>query len=101
MKKVMVLVLSCLLIVSCSEDKETDKSDNRKTYKTGGIAKLLPENTALMFKISSVKRFYQALSITDDSFFGEPNTWADNVKTMVGFNPYSLKDLQGQGLDIT
>ncbi|HEO64378.1 MAG TPA: DUF3352 domain-containing protein, partial [Spirochaetes bacterium] len=95
MKKAIVLVftLSCLLAGSCSE--------GQKTYKAGGIAKLLPENTILMLKASSVKRFYQSLSVTSDSFFGEPITWADDVKTMLGFNPYDIKDLQSQGLDIT
>ncbi len=93
MKKVIVLVLSYLLAVSCSGDK--------KTYQMGGIAKFLPQNTVLMLKASSLKRLYQSFSVTGDSFFGESIPWADDAKTILGFNPYNIKDLQDQGLDIT
>ncbi|MBF0572512.1 MAG: hypothetical protein HQK69_01950 [Desulfamplus sp.] len=67
----------------------------------GEAIKILPESTDFVIKFSSQKKFYEYLSVTDKSFMGETINNIEEIKNNFGFNPFDLKELESNGLDIS
>jgi len=90
MKKLLLPLLALLILIAGCSKKE---SANQK------VAEMLPENTELLLKFSSLSDMYKYLSVTETSSFGEPIENLDSVKKVFGFNPYNLKELESNGFD--
>lgn len=90
MKKflVMVITLTLLLSISCTK-KEKDE-----------LSTLIPANTQVFIKISSLSSLFQNLSITKDSILGKTIPNISFLETGLGFNPLKLEDLQTKGIDV-
>ncbi|MBF0111262.1 MAG: hypothetical protein HQK74_00845 [Desulfamplus sp.] len=65
----------------------------------GEAIKILPESTDFVIKFSSTKNFYQYFSVTEESIFGEPIDDLNEIKDILGFNPFNLKELEEKGID--
>lgn len=65
----------------------------------GEAMKILPESTDFILKFSSTKDLYNYFSVTDKTFWGKPIEDINEIKEMFGFNPFALKELQGNGFD--
>ncbi len=99
MKKWMALFFSfvfCLALISCEQGKQR----SQKKFKPKGVSKLLPANSIFMFKLNSLEKAYQYLSVTDDSVFGEKLDKIEKAKKDLGFNPLNINELKNQGIAV-
>lgn len=94
MKKIIISLFTFLLLNTMSVGLCFSSTD------IGEAMKILPESTDFVIKFSSTKDFYEHLSVTDKSFLGQPIEEIDEIKGDLGFNPFDLKDLESNGLDV-
>ncbi|MBF0203937.1 MAG: hypothetical protein HQK67_06390 [Desulfamplus sp.] len=94
MKKIFTMLFAVLLlnfsVSTCFSDTDP-----------GEAIKILPESTDFVIKFSSAKDWYDYLSVTEKSFWGEPIEDLNEIKENFGFNPFDLKELQSNGFDVT
>lgn len=65
----------------------------------GEAVERLPEDTQLLIQFSSAKALHQCLPMTETTVFGQPIQDLEEIKTKMGFNPFSLKELEANGFD--
>ncbi|MBN1272350.1 MAG: DUF4836 family protein [Candidatus Aminicenantes bacterium] len=90
MKKLLILSITIALLfpMSCVK-KEQD-----------GLSALVPSETQLFLKTSSLSSLHQNLSITENSILGKTIPNISSFEAEFGFNPLKLEDLKAQGIDI-
>lgn len=110
--KYLMLLLTMFLVISCT-DKTVKKDDvqdvnNKKTVNTmsfgsssfGSIEEMLPQNVEFYAKASSLTDMYKDFSINEKMIFGVENKEVNEITQELGFNPFSLSDLQTVGIDV-
>jgi len=97
---------------SCT-DKTVKKDDVQNGDKTntintksfgsssfGSVEEMLPQNVEFYAKASSLADIYKDFSINEKVIFGVENREVDQITQELGFNPFSLSDLQTLGIDV-
>lgn len=110
--KYLMLLVTMFLVISCT-DKTVKKDDvqdvnNKKTVNTmsfgsssfGSIEEMLPQNIEFYAKASSLTDMYKDFSINEKMIFGVENKEVNEITQELGFNPFSLSDLQTVGIDV-
>ncbi|MCP4135831.1 MAG: hypothetical protein GY754_32990 [bacterium] len=94
---IVLLALPVILTMSSCADKKQVK----KTAPSGAadIASIIPGETALLVKSSSIATIYKNFSVTGSSVFGQPLGDISELKNKIGFNPFILAELQANGFD--
>ena len=64
------------------------------------ITHTLPEKTDLFFQCTSLETLYDNLSITPDTFWGEPIDGLEEIESELGLNPFDLAALRTNGFDV-
>jgi hypothetical protein len=98
MKKVALILTAImfLLMSSCSKGTETVSGGSSLIAQ-----KYAPENSVLMLSFSSLDKLYSTLSVTPDSFMGEPNPKSDRQEIIdkLGFDPADPAEFDRIGFD--
>ncbi len=87
----LALISSCfwLLPFSAAETRGAD------------IEAMVPESADAMIRLGSLSSLYDHLSVTETTFFGEPIEDLSEIKEELGFNPFSLAELEQNGIAVS
>ena len=116
MKGLLLILLSMFLVVSCNKktsNKEKTKDNTVKNVKkfktvkkefkvdTKSILLQLPKETQAIVNLKSIESIFNNFMVAETSIFGIPFPQRDfkEIKNFLSFNPASLKDLEGLGID--
>ncbi len=94
-----IVVLMCMLLLfaaGCSEPSGTVEESI-----DGGVVRILPDKTELVFKARSLDMIYTNFSIDGTSAFGFEMEDVDKTREELGFNPFRIEDLKKMGVDTT
>ncbi len=110
--KYLMLLLTMFFMISCTDKTvkkdEVQNGDKTKTVNTmsfgsssfGSIEEMLPQNIEFYAKASSLTDMYKDFSINEKMIFGVENREVNEITQELGFNPFSLSDLQTVGIDV-
>ncbi|MBN2695177.1 hypothetical protein JXR93_11000 [bacterium] len=110
MRKIIALFIFIAIFTGCKKDKNisidnkkvenvVQKKISTKKVEKNGIATVLPEDTLLLAKFSSLESVYRNFSINEKGVFGFSIKELSMIKEQIGFHPLALNHLEGIGID--
>lgn len=100
MKKYLIysLLVVALMLTGCPEKDEKEIESAAQKSAVKAITSLLPEDTEVFVKFSSMEALYTYCSVTDASVLGTPVDLGE-LQEVLGLNPLNLEELKTAGVD--
>ncbi len=97
MKRPILTMLALALISSCIWLLPFSAAETRGA----DLETMVPESADAMIRLGSLSSLYDHLSVTETTFFGEPIEDLSEIKEELGFNPFSLAELEQNGIAVS